>query len=110
MSRTKSAETVEFEALVARIQANLTRNNAWIERALIVLHDRQTDDEKYVQHTRHDNQKGFNKPDATTLSTLAEIVKAGCPLTTDQYAEAAIRLRKYTKQLARIAQEKRKAA
>lgn len=110
MSRTKSAETVEFETLVARIQSKLAHNTAWIERTLIVLHDRQTDDEQRTQHTTHENFKGFNKPDSSILSEFAEIVKSGRRLTTDQMAESAIRLRKYTKQLARIAQEKQRAA
>lgn len=45
MSRTKSAETIEFENLVATIREKLATNKAWIERAVIALHDRQTTDE-----------------------------------------------------------------
>lgn len=109
MSRTKSAETIEFENLVANIKSKLSTNKAWIERALVVLHDRQTTDEQLTSETAHDNQKGFNKPDARRLSHLSERLKSGGHLSEREAAYFGPMLQKYAKQLAKIAQEKKAA-
>lgn len=110
MSRTKSAETIEFENLVATIKNKLATNKAWIERALVVLHDRQTIDEQATQHTAHDNNKGFNKPDARRMSFVASFLKSGGHLTEEKALKVyGPKLQKYAKQLARIAQEKKAA-
>jgi hypothetical protein len=95
---------------VSKIRANLATNKAWIERALVVLHDRQTTDEQATQHTAHDNNKGFNKPDARRMSFVASFLKSGGHLTEEKALTVyGPRLQKYAKQLARIAQEKKAA-
>ena len=110
MSRTKSAETIEFENLVATIREKLATNKAWIERAVIALHDRQTTDEQATNETTHDNRKGFNKPDARRMSFVANFLKSLGHLTEEKALTVyGPRLQKYAKQLARIAQEKKAA-
>jgi hypothetical protein len=108
MSRTKSQTTIEFETLTATIKQNLLTNPAWVERAIIVLYERQTRDEQVAQETGHDNNMGFNKPDARRMSFVAEFLKGGKHLTHEKALNVyGKKLQKYAKQLARIAQEKK---
>jgi hypothetical protein len=110
MSRTKTAEKIAFETLVTTIKNNLLTNPAWVERAIIVLYDRQTQDEQVAQETGHDNNQGFNKPDARRMSFVAEFLKGGKHLTREKALGVyGVKLQKYAKQLARIAQEKKVA-
>jgi hypothetical protein len=44
----------------AKIADLLRRNDRAVERAMVVLYDRQTSDEKAVSDTRHTNQRGFS--------------------------------------------------
>lgn len=92
--------------LVATIKTNLESNPRWIERAIVVLYERQTADEKMVQETGHNNGVGFNKPDARRMSFIAEFLKKGGHLTTEKALKYGLRLQKYAGQLARIAEEK----
>lgn len=68
------------------IEALLQRNYLAVERAIIVLHDRQTEDEKQSQTTKHHNKRGFGGTDATFLSSLADQIKRGRRLTDRQLA------------------------
>lgn len=108
MSRTKSAEKIAFETLTATIKEKLISNPAWVERAILVLFERQTSDEQLTQETGHDNNQGFNKPDAKRMSFVAEFLKKGGHLTKEKALGVyGKKLCKYAKQLAKIAQEKK---
>jgi len=50
------------------IQHNLSTNPKWIERSLIVLYQRQTQDEQQVGGTFVQNNVGFNSSDSRYLS------------------------------------------
>jgi hypothetical protein len=91
------------------IKAMLLRNPKAVERALIVLNELQTTDEKAIKQTRWDNNKGFNVPDAGILGTLANHLQNGGNLNEIQKELALSRVQKYAGQLARIANEKAKA-
>ena len=63
------------------IDALLQRNDRAVERAMVVLYDRQTQDEKRTSHTRHDNGIGFSAAHASKGSYYARYVLSGRRLT-----------------------------
>lgn len=92
------------------IRAKLTTDFAWCRRALIVLYQRQTDDEQGASRTRHDNDRGFNQPDARRGSQLARKAMTPQLFEPGEVIEAKRMLMKYAGQLARIANAKEEAA
>lgn len=110
MSRTKTDEIIAFEALVSKIHANLVINPTWVERAILVLFERQTQDEQVGSLTSHLNNVGFNSADARRMSFVAKFLQNGKHLTRDKALGVyGPRLQKYAKQLAKIAIEKKAA-
>lgn len=106
MSRSKSRETLKFEAMRNRIDENLRVNPAWVEKAILALYARQTEDEQRHMETGHNNARGFNKPDAKRMSFVASFLLGGKHLTREKaLAVYAPKLRKYVNQLTRIALE-----
>lgn len=84
----------------AKIADLLRSNDRAVERAMIVLYDRQTTDEKQVSDTRHTNQRGFSCFHAKTGSYYGRWCKSGKRLT-GQYLEKARKIAlRYTQQLA----------
>ena len=77
----------------------LARNDAAVERAIIVLYRRQTSDEQVSQTTREHNARGFSAFDAKFMSSLAEWILKGRNLSDRQLAAARKVLPKYRKQL-----------
>ena len=60
-----------------RMIALLTTNDLAVERALVVLYDRQTHDEKRDSETKHHNAVGFRKNHDHTGSRLACYILKG---------------------------------
>jgi len=60
-----------------RIQHLLRTNDLAVERALVTIYDRQTQDEKRDSDTKHDNQRGFRSNHASTGSYFARIILKG---------------------------------
>lgn len=77
----------------------LNSSPAAVRTALTTLHARQTTDEQRNAATRHRNAMGFNATDAAFLSSLADRVNAGHPLSMRQLAAARRALPKYAGQL-----------
>lgn len=74
-----------------------------VERAMLRLYDRQTEDEKSTSHTRHDNARGFSSAFASRGSYYARWVLGGRELT-GQHREKALRIAlTHSKQLVEIA-------
>jgi hypothetical protein len=104
------------------MKKNLTNSSRWtpdemgmwlevahpnaIQRAMIVIYDRQTQDEKIHEMTNVDNRVGFSAADARLGSYFAKWVKAGNPLTGRHLDRARRMAVKYRKQLAEIANAK----
>lgn len=110
MSRTKSPATVRFETMKNTIAAKLLCDPKWVEKAILVLYDRQTSDEQAGGETRHDNAQGFTSADAKRMSFVAEFLKSGKHLTREKaLGTYGHRLQKYAGQLARIAIAKQDA-
>ena len=92
------------------IQEKLTSDKRWIERALVVLHDRQTADEQANMATSNNNGMGFTAFDAGYLSYCAEWVKRGNRIN-DKHAEKCGKsLKKYWKQILSEIESKQEAS
>ncbi len=59
------------------VVALLEGSDLAVERALVALYDRQTQDEKRDSDTRHDNRRGFSAAHASTGSYYARLVLKG---------------------------------
>lgn len=90
--------TVEY------VKNKLTYDQSWIERALIVLYQLQTEEEKEAQFTTEANGVGFNATDSQILSSFANqlIRDWDYHLSFKQLSVAKSRMPKYAKQLHRI--------
>lgn len=84
----------------------LMSNDRAVVRALVVLHNLQTEDERASRATWHTNNRGFNAPDAKKLSAFAEKVKNNQRLTSDEISQSRNRVLKYAEQLLLIAKAK----
>jgi hypothetical protein len=70
------------------ITALLARNDRAVERALVVLFDRQTADEQASDVTSHQNGIGFSGLDAEIFSSFAKQIQQGRTLSPKQLAIA----------------------
>lgn len=91
---------------IDEIRSKITSNRRWTERAIVVLFEYQTADEKQSLQTVHTNKVGFNGMDAAFLSDLAKRLKSGRHLTNDQLSAAQRMIGKYASQLIRIIEKK----
>lgn len=87
-----------------RIQALISQNPLALERALLVVYNNQTLDEKRSHDTNHDNGIGFTGTDAKFLSSTAEFVmyssyRDGFRLTPKQREHVRPLILKYWRQI-----------
>lgn len=100
----------------SEILALLDTNDIFLERSLVKMFERQTQDEKAASDAKHENGMGFNKPDANRCTILAKTVlkrkgqgtPEGMRLEQWQREMARLRLRKYASQLLEIANAPKK--
>lgn len=88
------------------IKENLSSNPKWIERALVVLYNRQTEDEKITKETYYENGIGFNGSDSRYLSYCASWVLKGNRLNEKHLEKCGKKLPKYWKQIKDIIENK----
>ena len=91
---------------IESIKALLDQNPKAVERALMVLFNRQEADERSTGHTSHLNGRGFNGFDAPFGTDLAKRVLAGGSLSERQLLAARRMVKKYARQLLEEAQAK----
>lgn len=89
----------------------LDTNPIMVERSLVVLFNRQTQDEQNTESTNCNNKMGFNGTDAHILTSFAKQIIGnkrveGNRLSEKQRALAVKKLRKYANQLAKVANAK----
>lgn len=77
----------------------LQRNDMMVGRSLERLYRRQTDDEKKLEQTKHENGIGFNAVDASLLTSFAKQWMHTGRLSCKQLFVARKKLPKYVKQL-----------
>ena len=85
------------------IKANLQVSKKWVERAVVAIYNKQTEDEKVTEATKKSNGVGYNQVDAKFMSSLAEGIKKYGGLTPKQLVHARKKIIKYGGQLNRIA-------
>jgi hypothetical protein len=86
-----------------QIDTLLRSNPKAVERAIVRLYERQTQDERYDSRTKHDNARGFSSAFASRGSYYARWVQGGRNLTGRHY-ESALRIAlTHSKQLVEIA-------
>jgi hypothetical protein len=94
------------------IVAMLRTNDHAVARALVVLYERQTEDEKSTEHTRHHNNRGFRPCHAKMGTSMAKFYLARGFLTPKQIAywrkegKEGMRLSIYWRQLLDAAHKK----
>lgn len=87
------------------IKEQIKKNQAWLERAILALFEKQTSDEKITEDTHHHNKQGFNKPDAHLLSYYAKWIQSGKHLDGAHLEKARNKVLKYSGQLTKIANQ-----
>lgn len=117
MSNLHSADAIRsasFATAKRMVRENLAINDTWLIRGLLAIYARQTADEKSSEHTKHDNEVGFNGLDAPILSSFAKQViqwnnteprfrRFNSPLSPKQMPLLRRKMAKYAGQLAKIA-------
>lgn len=88
------------------IKNKLSTDVKWMERGVIVLYQRQTEDEKQTQETRHQNGVGFNGTDSRYLSWVGKYLMRGGHLSGHHIEKVGKRLPKYWGQIMDIIEEK----
>ena len=84
----------------------LDTNSKWVERAIVVLYERQTKDEQRTSSTRVHNKMGFASCDARSGTYMAKWVLSGKHLDGKWLEKARKMAKKYTRQLLEAAAEK----
>lgn len=74
-------------------------NDKALFRAIVLIYDNQTDEEKYKGKNVEDNNVGFTKYDAREMSEIALKIKAKIPLSKAEMAKSRNKMQKYWKQL-----------
>ena len=85
------------------IKALIENNDVMVKHSVLKLYDCQTVYEKRDAVTAESNNVGFNYYDAPFLTSIAQQLKIGYSLSEKQLKETRRRIRKYSKQLTKIA-------
>ena len=88
---------------VDEIKDRLQNSNKMVARSLIKIYEKQTEDERSDEVTKHRNGMGFNAKDAKFATSLAKVVERGGVLSERQIGCARKILIKYSGQLTKIA-------
>ena len=82
-----------------------TNDNALL-KAITLIYDNQTQEEKNKDESIEDNRIGFSKIDAYEMGQIARKIKSGQPLTKGEIAKSRNKMQKYWKQLMIISKER----
>lgn len=77
----------------------LKTNDTALFRAIVLVYNNQTEEEKYRGKSIEENSVGFNKVDAKEMGEIAKKIKSGKPLTKAELAKSRNKMQKYWKQL-----------
>lgn len=77
----------------------LKTNDRALLKAITIIYDFQTDEEKLKGAAIDENDRGFGKVDARDLGRMAEKIRANIPLTEGELARARNKMPKYWQQL-----------
>lgn len=74
-------------------------NDRALFKAIILIYDMQTNEEKSIGSSVEENNVGFSKVDAYEMGIIAKKIKRGDPLTKGEIAKSRNKMPKYWKQL-----------
>lgn len=74
-------------------------NDKALLKAIVLVYDQQTLEEKQFGESKEENDVGFTKVDAKVLGDIAEKIKQGQQLTAGELAKSRNKMKKYWKQL-----------
>lgn len=74
-------------------------NDRALFKAIVLIYDMQTQEEKASGESVEENKVGFSKVDAKEMGIIASKIKNGKPLTTGEIAKSRNKMQKYWKQL-----------
>lgn len=92
----------------AYLQNLLKTNDKALYRAIVLISDYQTPEEKALGATIDSNKRGFGTVDAKFLTSMALKIKGGVPLTEREKAICRNKMPKYWHQLYLISKKKEK--
>ena len=81
-------------------------NDKALLRAIILIYNNQTFEERVRGMAIESNKTGFDKIDADEMGIIAKKIKSGQPLTKGELAKSRNKMRKYWRQLMIISKEK----
>lgn len=93
----------EWEQYLKRL---LKSDDRALARAIVLIYNNQTPEEKQTGKSIEDNQIGFTKWDAKELGTIAKKIKQKQPLTEAELAKSRNKMVKYWRQLMVISKAK----
>ena len=93
----------------AYIKDLLKTNDKALLRAIVLIYDNQTPEEKDKGESIENNCIGFSKIDAKEMGDIAKKIKAGKALTEGELAKSRNKMQKYWKQLMIISKKKAEA-
>ena len=91
------------EEIKEKLEANNSSSVIWIQRGILAIYAKQTEDEKFEKSTNYNNNVGFTGVDAKILSSFAEQLIKGWTLSKKQIEIAKKKMPKYAGQLSKIA-------
>ena len=112
MKTTKTTTTSSTIYTKEYVKQMLLTNNKWLFNGIKAIYKFQTEAEKVTDSTKENNGVGFNAVDAVILSSFARQIKSWeettpkrfpMPLSTRQIELARNKMKKYAKQLTKIA-------
>lgn len=89
--------------LIGFIRRKVSTDPLWARRALLQIYSRQTEDEKMIGETSHQNGIGFNGCDAPILTSFAEQLKSRGFLSRKQEEILQKKIGRYSRQLLEVA-------
>ena len=84
----------------------LKTNDRALLRAIVLIYNNQTDEEKNKGESIENNRVGFSKIDAKEMGDIAKKIKAGKALTKGELAKSRNKMQKYWKQLMIISKKR----
>lgn len=85
------------------IKTKIQDNQEWLERAVLAIYQRQTEDEQIHEATIEHNKVGFSGVDAKYMSWIAGWIASGRHLSGKHLDKTRTRMTKYAGQLTKIA-------
>lgn len=85
------------------ISNGIIASNSWVERGVVAIYNKQTEEEKIIDNTTKKNGVGYSGADAHLMSYYAKWILSGKNLSGKHLEKARKKILKYVGQLTKIA-------